>query len=374
LSTVRHGTEREESREQGGVASGSKEVFAFIRIHEYIAIVLEATAIGTQRWELYRLLSEPVRLRLLALAAEEELAIGELAELLGESQPNISRHAAPLKQAGLLTVRKQGQRALVKLSEDATRDPVVADALGSGRALCAADGSLARIADVIRARDAVAREFFARVEPKAETATGAVPAELGAYLCALGPLLGRTELAVDAGTGDGGLLEVLAPIYGRVVAVDRSEAQLALARARAGARGWTNVELVHGELDGDAVRGALGGAGADTVFAVRLLHHAPRPLDFLRQLGALCRPGGALVVLDYAHHDDESMRAQADLWLGFEPPELRSLATEAGFDEVRVAPIPGALCGRGPDAHLPWQAMVARAKGANDANGHAKRD
>ncbi|MGO8994062.1 MAG: metalloregulator ArsR/SmtB family transcription factor [Polyangiaceae bacterium] len=326
--------------------------------------MLETTAPGTQRWELYRLLSEPVRLRLLALAAEEELAIGELAELLGESQPNVSRHAAPLKQAGLLAVRKQGQRALVKLSDEATRDPVVADALGSGRALCEADGSLARIADVIRARDAVAREFFARVEPKAEAAIGAMPAELGAYLCALAPLLGRTELAIDAGTGDGGLLEVLAPVYGRVVAVDRSEAQLALARARAQARGWTNVELVHGELDGSAVKSALGGAKADVVFAVRLLHHAPRPLEFLRQLAAFCRPGGALVVLDYAHHDDESMRAQADLWLGFEAKELRALANEAGFDEVRVAPIPGALCGRGLDAHLPWQAMVARARDA----------
>ena len=322
--------------------------------------MLETTTAGTQRWELYRLLSEPVRLRLLALAAEEELAIGELAELLGESQPNVSRHAAPLKQAGLLTVRKQGQRALVKLGEEATRDAVVADAVASGRALCEADGSLGRIADVIRARDAVAREFFARVEPKGEAAVGAVPPELGAYLCALAPLLGRTELAIDAGTGHGGLLEVLAPVYGRVVAVDRSEAQLTLARARAETRGWTNVELVHGELDGDAVKRAVGRSLADAVFAVRLLHHAPKPADFIRQLRALLRPGGALVVLDYGRHDDESMRAQADLWLGFEPRELRSLASDAGFDDVRVTPIPGALCGRGLDAHLPWQAMVAR--------------
>jgi DNA-binding transcriptional ArsR family regulator len=329
--------------------------------------VLETVGSGTQRWELYRLLSEPVRLRLLALAAEEELAIGELAELLGESQPNVSRHAAPLKQAGLVVVRKQGQRALVKLSEDATRDPVVADALGSGRALCEADGSLGRIADVIRARDAVAREFFARVEPKADAAIGAMPPELGAYLCALAPLLGRTELAVDAGTGDGGLLEVLAPVYRHVVAIDRSEAQLALARARAETRGWTNVELVNGELDGSAVKSALErrkGERADAVFAVRLLHHAPRPGDFLRQLGALCRPGGSLVVLDYGRHDDESMRAQADLWLGFEPRELRALATEAGFGSARVAPIPGVLCGRGRDAHLPWQVMVATYEGS----------
>src|SRR5580765_957897 len=112
--------------------------------------------------ELYRVLSEPVRLRLLALAQQEELAIGELAELLGESQPNISRHAAPLKQAGLLAVRKQGTRALVRLAEGAVADPVVLDALRSGRSLCEEDGSLARVADVIAARDAVAREYFAQ--------------------------------------------------------------------------------------------------------------------------------------------------------------------------------------------------------------------
>jgi ArsR family transcriptional regulator len=322
--------------------------------------VNETSPAGTQRWELYRLLSEPVRLRLLALAAEEELAIGELAELLGESQPNVSRHAAPLKQAGLLVVRKQGQRALVKLSDGATRDTVVVDALASGRALCEADGSLARVADVIRARDAVARDFFERAPARDGATEAGVPAEMGAYLCALAPLLGRTQLAIDAGTGSGGLLEVLAPFYERVVAIDRSEAQLAHARARSEARGWSNVELVHGDLDGDAVKSALRGSRADAVFAVRLLHHAPRPADFMAKLAAHVRPGGALVVLDYGHHDDESMRSQADLWLGFDPRELKELAKGAGFEDARVASIPSALCGRGPDAHLPWQAMVAR--------------
>src|SRR6516162_5398655 len=101
------------------------------------------TSPSYERWELYRILSEPVRLRLLALAADEELAIGELAELLGESQPNVSRHTAPLRQAGLLAVRKQGTRTLVRLADGAHADAVVADALGSGRALCDEDGSRA---------------------------------------------------------------------------------------------------------------------------------------------------------------------------------------------------------------------------------------
>src|SRR6478609_4745457 len=100
--------------------------------------MLEATVPRTlpeNRWDLYRVLAEPVRLRLLALAAEEELAIGELAELLGESQPNVSRHTAPLKQGGLVSMRRQGTRTLVRLRDEAARDPVVADALTSGRAL-----------------------------------------------------------------------------------------------------------------------------------------------------------------------------------------------------------------------------------------------
>src|SRR5436305_237141 len=124
--------------------------------------MVATAAAPTTRWELYRVLAEPVRLKLLALAAEEELAIGELAELLGESQPNVSRHVAPLKAAGLLLSRKQGTRALVRLAEGTSADAVVADALASGRALCEGDGSLARVAEVLRDRDQVGREFFAR--------------------------------------------------------------------------------------------------------------------------------------------------------------------------------------------------------------------
>jgi ArsR family transcriptional regulator len=120
------------------------------------------SAAEPSRWELYRVLSEPARLRMLALAAEEELSIGELADLLDESQPNVSRHAAALRQAGLLSDRREGTRTLVRVAPEAARDAVVADALGSGRALCERDGSLARIAEVVRAREAAAHEFFER--------------------------------------------------------------------------------------------------------------------------------------------------------------------------------------------------------------------
>jgi ArsR family transcriptional regulator len=320
------------------------------------AVIAEVSLPRSPRWELYRVLAEPARLRLLALAAEEELSIGELADLLDESQSNVSRHASALRQAGLLVDRREGTRTLVRAAPSAERDPVVLDALASGRTLCVDDGSLARVAEVVRAREAAANEFFAR---PARAKLDATPGEMGAYLAAMARLLPRRALAVDAGTGDGRLLEVLAPAYDRVVAIDRADAQLGRAQERIAARGFANVALLRGELDTPELLRAIG-AGADAVFASRLLHHAPRPAKVVAQLAALCARGGALVVIDYARHNDESMRDQADTWLGFEPAELRRFARSAGLEDGHVTSIPASLCGDGPDRHLPWQVLVAR--------------
>jgi ArsR family transcriptional regulator len=300
-----------------------------------------------------------VRLQLLALAAEEELAIGELAELLGEGQPKVSRHVAPLKRACLLSIRKQGTRALARLADGVDSDPVVADALREGRALCVADGSLSRVADVVRAREAASRAFFSQ---PGEADAGELPSELPAYLTALAPLLASRQLAVDAGTGDGSLLDVLAPVFDRVIGVDREAAQLRRARARLAARGYDNVTLYEGDYDDDALVALVNEhGGADVVFAARVLHHAPRPLPALASLAELARPGGAIVVIDYRAHDDEELRdRQADQWLGFETAELIRYAQTVGLEEPRVTKIDASRCGDGPDGHLDWQVLVAR--------------
>ena len=314
---------------------------------------------ATARWELYRLLGEPVRLRLLALAAEEELAIGELAELLREGQPNVSRHVAPLKKAGLLQVRKHGTRVLARLSELAERDAVVQDGVDAGRRLCEADGSMARVAEVLAQRDEGAREFFgeARAADPSE-----LPSELPAYLTALAPALAGRKLAVDAGTGAGMVLDVLAPLFEQVIAIDREPVQLELAARRLESRSYANVELVGDAYDSPAVRElAEQRGGADVVFASRVLHHAPRPQAAVEALSRLLNPRGALVVLDYGPHEDESMRErEADLWLGFSAEDLGKLARRAGFNDVSVRPIPRARCGMGPDSHLAWHCLIAK--------------
>jgi ArsR family transcriptional regulator len=304
-----------------------------------------------------------MRLRLLAIAAQEELSIGELAELLEESQPNVSRHLAPLRRLDLVAVRKQGTRVLVRLVDSTRTDPVVADALAAGRALCTPDATLDRIAALVRRRDAASREFFSRANASGSNDEPAVRSdELPAYLMALSPLLARHALAVDMGTGEGRLLDMLAPLFDRVLAVDREPAQLARARKRATQRGYENIELLQGDLDAVSVINRVRELGlADAVFASRMLHHAPRPAHAVAQLGGLVREGGTVVILDYLPHDDEHMRdAQADLWLGFAPDELRRYAAGAGLVDVRTRQVPAPFRGSGPDRHLGWQVFSAR--------------
>ena len=243
---------------------------------------------------------------------------------------------------------------------------MVADAVSAGLRACQADGTLERLDRVIRARDVATREFFAR---GGRTAQIGPPSELGAYLAPFGLLLPHRRAAVDVGTGGGALLEVLSPIFERVVAVDRSELQAELAAERLERRGLSNVELVVGEIDDEAVRRAVdhasSGAGADVVFASRVLHHARVPARAMRALAELARPaagserGGAVVVLDYEAHEDLRLREQeADLWLGFEPAELRRLASDAGLDSISMQRLPSAWRGEGPDRHLTWQLLV----------------
>lgn len=315
---------------------------------------------ATQRWELYRLLADPVRPRLLALAAAEELGVGELSELLHEGQPKISRHASALRDAGLLSARKQGTWTLLRLTPGVMSDAVVADAVRSGTAACSADGTLARIPEVISTRDAATREFFAR---GGRPLRPGPPLEFGAYLAVLAPLLPHRALAVDVGTGDGSLLEFLAPIFDLVIGIDRSEAQISLAEERVRRRELNNVKLVLGEYDGpDILNLVQQQGGADVVVAARVLHHAPKPARAMNALFHLAKPkGGSVCVIDYETHDDLALCEQeADLWQGFDPETLRSLAQAAGLSGIVIRRLPRAWQGDGPDRNLVWQLLVGR--------------
>jgi SAM-dependent methyltransferase len=346
----------------GAAGCRTEITFASFRICAYTSAMGRA---ASARIELYRLLADEARLRLFALCHEEELSVGELAELVGESQPQVSKKAGPLRKAGLLDARKDGSRTLLRAAP--TDDPVARDALDEGRRLCAEDGSLARVPQVVALREEAGRAFF-------EQAAGAPVAELAvddpsraAHLFALGALLPGRQLAIDVGCGEGLFLDVLSPAFDRVIALDRSEARLARCSARVAARGLHNVSLLKGSWDDlELIRRADAAGGADVVFAGRVLHHAARPKEAVAHMARLLKPGGHLLILDYLPHADDGMRAQGDVWLGFEPGDLDEALAAAGL-RGRTAPVPAGLLGaptddeHGPfDLHLPWQLAVGR--------------
>ena len=313
------------------------------------------------RADLFRLLGDEDRLRLLALCAEEELTVGELATLLGESQPQITKKSQPLREAGLLAARRDGTRTLLRThaaaGAPAITDAIVEAAISEGRALCTRDGSLARVAAVVAQREEASRRFFEASAAAATTAATAPASELVAWLPVFAPLLPGRALAIDAGTGEGAALPVLAPLYERVVAVDRSAARLARCAARLAAWGLPNVRLREGDVDDAGLAEDIGSrGGADLVLMARVLRHVARPHDAVTAAARLLKPGGHLVVVDYLPHDDESRREQGDVWLGLDPAKLRAWLEAAALEPRALGPLPGPI----GDDRLPLQLAVGK--------------
>ncbi len=311
------------------------------------------------RADLFRLLGDEDRLRLLALCAEEELTVGELAQLLGESQPQVTKKSQPLREVGLLNARRDGTRTLLKV--EAEPDPVIDAAIAEGRTLCSRDGSLAKIARIVAQREEVSRRLFE--QPTELAPTPAADATLLAWTPLLAPLLPGRALAVDIGTGEGALLPLLSPLYERVIAVDRSPARLARCGARVAEWGLPNVRLREGNVDdANLAEEVQQRGGADIVVMARMLVHASRPQDAIASATRLLRAGGHLAIVDYLPHDDESLREQGHVWLGFEPTKLRNWLEAAKLAPLALAPF--------PSVHQPaLQLAVARKPG--DHHGYA---
>jgi len=310
----------------------------------------------TARADLFRLLGDEDRLRLLALCAEEELTVGELALLMDESQPQITKKTQPLREVGLLASRRDGTRTLLKA--ELQTDVVVDAAVTEGRRLCSKDGSLAKVARVVAQREELSKKLFD--EHAHEAPAPALDSLLVGWLPILAPLLPGRALAIDAGTGEGALLPLLAPLYERVVAVDRSAARLARCAARLEQWGLANVRLREGSIEDAAlaeeVLGPAGQAkerGADLVVISRVLHFLGRPQDAIAAATRLLRPGGHLALVDHAPHDDETLREQGHVWLGFEPAKLTSWIAAANLTPVVTQPLP-------TPHHPPLQLAIGR--------------
>ena len=283
-----------------------------------------------------RALADPTRLRIMRLLTRMELAVGELAQVLDQSQPRVSRHIRILAEVGLAERRREGSWVFVRGCASAERAPIasaVAALIDRGEAedyafAAQAEADRLRLGQIRSDRETRAADYFARhatqwdVLRSLHSSDATVEAALRNLL---GTTLGRV---LDVGTGTGRMAELFEPAADAVVALDNSPEMLRLARARLQHLAPGRVELVQG----DFTALPFADAAFDTVLFHQVLHYAQSPETVLGEAARVTRPGGRVAIVDFASHDREDLRsAQAHVRLGFGDGQVRNLLTAAGF-------------------------------------------
>jgi demethylmenaquinone methyltransferase/2-methoxy-6-polyprenyl-1,4-benzoquinol methylase/ArsR family transcriptional regulator len=290
---------------------------------------------------------EATRLRLLALLAEAELTVSELVTILGQSQPRVSRHLKLLTEAGLVERHREGSWVFFLISQSGPAAGFARDIVAR---LAPADAHLvadrARLAEVREARaDQAARYFASHAANWDEVRAMHLPEERveAAIFEAIGPA--PLNAVLDLGTGTGRMLEILAPLASRAVGVDQSPQMLSVARARLERNGLRNAQLRQGDLYALPVELDF----YDLVVMHQVLHYLDDPLRAIREATRALRPGGCLLIVDFAPHEEESLRvAHAHRRLGFSTDEVAGYLAAAGLDVVmrrELAPQSGE-CGK----------------------------
>ena len=301
-----------------------------------------------------RACAEPTRLRLLALAGRGAFCVMEFTEILGQSQPRLSRHLRLLVEAGMMERVREGANVWFTLPHG---PGLVQDVLGR---LPLADPVLEadrrQAARVLAERARIASDSFRRQGAQWDEAHAlALPVEAieTAVLAALGATPGHL---LDIGTGTGRLLELAAPLVRRGLGVDASRAMLALARSR-----LARPELAHCAVrQADMYRLPLAEGGFDTVVLQMVLHYAEDPAAAVAEAARMLRPRGRLVIVDLLHHDRADLvEALAHRWPGFDDAAMARLIESAGLAPCSPVTIPGPLPVRLWAALQPAAATIA---------------
>lgn len=253
-----------------------------------------------------------------------ELSVGELAQVLGQSQPRVSRHVKILADAGLAVRRKEGSWVFLGLGAAVRTEPVL-EALDAWAAEEPGDhwtvADIARLA-AVRADRAAAAEAYFEAHATEWDAIRSLHVPESAVESAIQSILADEPIGalVDLGTGTGRMLELLGTKAQSAIGIDRSPEMLRLARAKLAAAGMERVEL----RQGDIYALPLSGQTTDTVILHQVLHYAQQPAAAINEAARLLVPGGRLLIVDFAPHDREELRTQdAHVRLGFDDGQMR---------------------------------------------------
>ncbi|MES2754122.1 MAG: metalloregulator ArsR/SmtB family transcription factor [Pseudomonadota bacterium] len=290
--------------------------------------------------DIFRSLADATRLRIMTLLGSMELSVGELAQVLGQSQPRVSRHVKILCDAGLAERRKEGSWVFIALGQAGRVGPV----MRAIETLAALDGDhwavadAARLAAVRADRAASAAQWFEAhagewdairslhvAEEQVETAIGAV----------LGP--DKVGRLIDIGTGTGRMLELFGDRAEQALGIDRSSEMLRLARAK------LSEHAIPAELrQADLYALPLGDGEADVAILHHVLHFAQQPGAAIAEAARVLGTRGRLLIADFAPHDREELRQQdAHTRLGFSDEQIGQWFASAGLGLDRVETLEG---------------------------------
>jgi ArsR family transcriptional regulator len=288
---------------------------------------------------IFQSLADPTRLRILALLRAMELSVGELAQVLGQSQPRVSRHVKILIDAGLAERRKEGSWVFLSLcAERAQPLFTLLDSWGEGDSdQIAAD--VARLAAVQADRAAAAERYFASHAADWDQLRSLHIAE-SEVEAAVARALGDRPIGqlIDIGTGTGRMIELFGRAARRALGVDRSPEMLRLARVKLAQAGIQSAEL----RQGDMYALPVASGSADTVILHQVLHYAQQPAAAVAEAARLLAPGGRLLIVDFAPHEHEELRIRdAHARLGFADEAVLKWMQEAALEGAVVDHLEG---------------------------------
>ncbi len=308
---------------------------------------------------------EPTRLRLLALCMHGELTVSELTQILGQSQPRVSRHLKQLCDAGLLERQREGSWAYFRLPEDGFGSKLARTLIkiipGDDETVAL---DLERLEGVKRERSERAAAYFRENAASWDSIRSLhVPeAEVEAALVSLVPEKGIEHL-LDIGTGTGRMLEALAPHARSALGIDLSREMLAIARDRLAKAGLHHCQLRRADM----YSLPFPGGSFDTVLIHMVLHYAEEPVSAILEAARVLRPGGTLLVVDFAPHELDSLRLQhAHRWLGFAEEQMQGWLRRAGLTCASPKRLPGK-----PLTVLIWRAQRPEIWRAAEAGAYA---
>ena len=287
-------------------------------------------------WDILKVLSDPTRVRLLALLLHEELSVAELQEILAMAQSRISSQLALLRQAGLVTDRRDGRKAFysMRVLLDANQRLLISTACASVAELPEPTEDHANLERILARRRQQSESYFNLIAGK-----------LGRNYCpgrsweAIGHLALRLTPAItiaDLGAGEGLVSQLLARRAAHVWCIDNSPRMVEVGTELAAKNNLTNLAYKLGDIE--AV--PLPDGSVDLAILSQALHHAQHPQKAIDEASRILRPGGQVLILDLKSHTFEKARElYADVWLGFKENALHGFLKKAGFEQVEVTTV-----------------------------------